>query len=213
MKPEEMSHHIAATCNAAPVIPVLTVADVAHARPLAQALVDGGLPALEVTLRTAAALDAISEMAQIDGAIVGVGTALNAGHIADAKSAGATFAVSPGATPALVDAAQHHGLPLLPGAATASEAMKLAEMGFETLKLFPAEAVGGRGLLKSLAAPLPQIKFCPTGGVSLQNAPSYLELPNVVCVGGSWVCPADLINAQDWDGIRQLASDASKLSR
>ncbi|MEO0358786.1 MAG: bifunctional 4-hydroxy-2-oxoglutarate aldolase/2-dehydro-3-deoxy-phosphogluconate aldolase [Pseudomonadota bacterium] len=213
MTPSEMTALVERTCGAAPVVPVLTVTDVAHALPLAQALVAGGLPALEVTLRTPNALDVIAAMADVDGAITGAGTVLTPANIKDAKAAGATFAVSPGATPDLLDAAEAAGMPLLPGAASASEAMVLFERGYEILKFFPAEAAGGRPLLKSLSAPLPGIRFCPTGGVSRDNAQAYLDLPKTVCVGGSWVCPSDAIAQNDWDHIRALAVDAASLTR
>lgn len=200
-------------CGLAPIVPVLVVHDVAHARPLAQALVAGGLPALEVTLRTPSALDVIAEMATVEGGVVGAGTLLSAEDIARAKAAGAQFGVSPGATSALLDAFEAAEMPCLPGAATASEAMALLERGYDMLKFFPAEASGGAPALKSLASPLPQISFCPTGGVSPQNAQSYLSLPNVVCAGGSWVAPEALIRAGDWDGITALARAASQLGK
>ncbi len=211
--PQDASARSEAICRAAPVIPVLVVSDVAHARPLAQALVAGGLPALEVTLRTPAALDAIREMAQVRGGIVGAGTLLTPADVQAAKDAGATFGVSPGATDRLLDACEEAGLPLLPGAATATEAMRLLERGYSVQKFFPAEANGGAPALKSLAAPLPQIRFCPTGGVSPGNAADYLSLPNTLCVGGSWVAPNDMVAAGNWAGIEALASEAAKLPR
>lgn len=195
-------------CNRAPVVPVLVIDDVNAARPLAEALIEGGLPALEVTLRTPAALECIRIMADVPGGVVGAGTVLSAEHVQAVKQAGARFAVSPGATDALLDAALKNDLPLLPGAATASEAMRLFSQGIDIQKFFPAEAAGGAALLKSLASPLPDISFCPTGGVSLKNARDYLELPNVLCVGGSWVAPAELVNRGDWSGIEALARDA-----
>jgi 2-dehydro-3-deoxyphosphogluconate aldolase/(4S)-4-hydroxy-2-oxoglutarate aldolase len=197
----------------APIVPVLVVHDVSHARPLAEALVAGGLPALEVTLRTEAALDVIAEMAKVDGGVVGAGTLLTPDDVTRAKAAGAQFGVSPGATDRLLDACEAAGLPTLPGAATASEAMALLERGYDMLKFFPAEASGGAPALKSLASPLPQISFCPTGGVSSANADSYLKLPNVVCAGGSWVAPDALIRAGDWAGITELARAAAALAR
>lgn len=172
------------------------VHDVAHARPLAEALVAGGLPALEVTLRTPAALDVIREMAQVEGGVVGAGTLVTPADVAAAVAAGAKFGVSPGSTPKLLDAALEAGLPMLPGAATASEAMALLELGYSMLKFFPAEASGGAPALKAIGAPLPQISFCPTGGVSPSNAQSYLSLSNVVCVGGSWVAPSNLVESK-----------------
>lgn len=212
MTPSQASAEARRICALAPIVPVLVVHDVAHARPLAEALVAGGLPALEVTLRTDAALDVIAEMAKVEGGIVGAGTLLTAEDVARAKAAGARFGVSPGATPALLDACEAADLPTLPGAATASEAMALLERGYDMLKFFPAEASGGAPALKALASPLPQISFCPTGGVSPQNASGYLSLPNVVCAGGSWVAPAALIEAGDWQGITDLARAASKLT-
>ncbi|MFS4580846.1 bifunctional 4-hydroxy-2-oxoglutarate aldolase/2-dehydro-3-deoxy-phosphogluconate aldolase [Phaeobacter sp. C3_T13_0] len=201
------------TCQLAPIVPVLVVHDVAHARPLAEALVAGGLPALEVTLRTPAALDVIAEMAKVKGGIVGAGTLVTPEDVTKSVAAGAQFGVSPGATDMLLDACEAAGLPMLPGAATASEAMRLLERGYDMLKFFPAEASGGAPALKAIGAPLPQISFCPTGGVSPDNARSYLSLPNVVCAGGSWVAPADLVEAGDWEAIRDLARAASQLPR
>lgn len=200
-------------CALAPIIPVLVVDDAARAAPLAQALVTGGLPALEVTLRTPAALDAIREMAGVAGGVVGAGTLLTPEDVARAVDAGARFGVSPGATDRLLDAAAEAGLPLLPGAATATEAMRLLERGFTIQKFFPAEASGGAPALKSLASPLPQIRFCPTGGVSPANARDYLSLPNVICAGGSWVAPAQLVSDENWDAVTDLARDASRLGR
>ncbi|MDG1168815.1 MAG: bifunctional 4-hydroxy-2-oxoglutarate aldolase/2-dehydro-3-deoxy-phosphogluconate aldolase [Sulfitobacter sp.] len=202
-----------ALCALAPIIPVLVVEDAANARPLAEALVRGGLPVLEVTLRTAAALDVIREMAGVAGGHVGAGTLITPADVWAAKEAGATFGVSPGSTPALLDAAEEAGLPMLPGAATASEAMALLERGYDVLKFFPAEASGGVPALKGIGGPLPQITFCPTGGINSANALSYLSLPNVICAGGSWVAPNDLVAAQDWDGITALAAEAAKLGR
>ncbi len=200
-------------CSLAPIVPVLVVEDAAHARPLAEALVAGGLPALEVTLRTPAALDVIAAMAEVEGGVVGAGTLVTPEDVCAAKAAGAQFGVSPGATDALIAACEAEGLPLLPGAATASEAMALYERGYDMLKFFPAEASGGAPALKAIGAPLPQISFCPTGGVSPSNAESYLRLSNVVCAGGSWVAPKDKVLAGDWAGIEALARDASALSR
>ncbi len=213
MTPQDASKRTREICKFAPIVPVLVVKDVSHAVPLAQALVVGGLPALEVTLRTPAALEIIAEMAKIKGGIVGAGTLVTPKDVEAAKAAGAEFGVSPGATDALLAAAEAHDLPLLPGAATASEAMALLERGYEVLKFFPAEASGGAPLLKSLAGPLPQISFCPTGGVSPKNAETYLSLPNVLCAGGSWVAPFELVEAGQWDQIEALARTASQLRR
>lgn len=209
--PSEASEFTRTLCETAPVIPVLVVEDPTTAAPLAEALVAGGLPVLEVTLRTAAALSVIREMAQVPGAIVGAGTVLTPEDARNARAAGARFAVSPGATDALLDACEAIDLPILPGAATATEAMALLARGYTVQKFFPAEAIGGAKALKSLAGPLPQILFCPTGGISAKNAPDYLSLPNVRCVGGSWIAPADLVANGEWEAIRDLASAAAKL--
>lgn len=211
MTPQDASKRAREICSMAPIVPVLVVKDTAHARPLAEALVAGGLPALEVTLRTPAALDVIAEMAKVPGGVVGAGTLVTPADVRAAKEAGATFGVSPGATDALIDACEAEGLPLLAGAATATEAMRLFERGYDMLKFFPAEASGGAPALKAIGAPLPQISFCPTGGVSPGNALDYLSLSNVICAGGSWVAPADKVAAGDWAGIEALARDASQL--
>lgn len=211
MTPETASAQAAELCRLAPVIPVLVLDDAAPAQDLARALIAGGLPVLEVTLRTGAALDVIREMAGVAGGRVGAGTLLTPADVAAAKDAGATFGVSPGATDKLLDACEEADLPLLPGAATATEAMALLERGYTLQKFFPAEASGGASALKAIGAPIPQISFCPTGGVSPANAQSYLSLPNVLCVGGSWVAPKDKIASGDWAGIEALARDAAAL--
>ncbi|UWQ63103.1 bifunctional 4-hydroxy-2-oxoglutarate aldolase/2-dehydro-3-deoxy-phosphogluconate aldolase [Leisingera caerulea] len=211
--PQDASLRTCEICALAPVMPVLVVEDAARGRLLAEALVAGGLPALEVTLRTGAALDVIREMAQVKGGVVGAGTLVTPKDAEAAKEAGAQFGVSPGATDALLDACEAIGLPLLPGAATATEAMRLLARGYGMLKFFPAEASGGAPALKAIGAPLPQISFCPTGGIRPANAETYLSLPNVVCAGGSWVAPADLVQAGDWGAIEALARDASKLGK
>lgn len=211
LTPKEASVETRRIAGLAPVVPVLVVDDVASAAPLARALVAGGLPALEVTLRTPAALEAIRAMADVEGGVVGAGTLVTPEDVRAAKAAGARFGVSPGATPTLLAAAEAEGLPMLPGAATASEAMALLERGYDMLKFFPAEASGGAAALKGIGAPLPQISFCPTGGVSPGNAMAYLGLPNVVCVGGSWVAPAAMVAAGDWAGIEALARAAANL--
>ncbi|EEE38216.1 2-dehydro-3-deoxyphosphogluconate aldolase/4-hydroxy-2-oxoglutarate aldolase [Rhodobacteraceae bacterium KLH11] len=208
MSKTQRTHEI---CALAPIIPVLVVDDAAHARPLAEALVAGGLPALEVTLRTPAALDVIRAMAEVPGGVVGAGTLITPEDVRAAKAAGAQFGVSPGATDALIAACEAEGLPLLPGAATATEAMALLEKGYDMLKFFPAEASGGAPALKAIGAPLPQISFCPTGGVSPDNANSYLSLPNVVCAGGSWVAPKQMVQNGDWAGIETLARAAARV--
>ncbi|MDD9729087.1 bifunctional 4-hydroxy-2-oxoglutarate aldolase/2-dehydro-3-deoxy-phosphogluconate aldolase [Mameliella sp. AT18] len=213
MTPQDASQSNEALCRLAPVIPVLVVDDVAIARPLAEALVAGGLPVLEVTLRTPVALDAIREMAQVEGGIVGAGTLLTPQDVAAAKEAGAKFGVSPGATDRLLQACEDADLPLLPGAATSSEAMRLLERGYSVQKFFPAEANGGVPALKSIGAPIPQVRFCPTGGVSPANAPDYLALSNTLCVGGSWVAPKDAVAKGDWARIEDLAREAAALPR
>lgn len=198
--------------RAGPVIPVLTIDDVAHAVPLARALVAGGLPAIEITLRTKPALAAIEAVArEVEGAIVGAGTVLNREQLRDAQRAGATFAVSPGATPALLEAADVADMGLLPGVATASEAMVAQEAGYRFLKFFPAEASGGIHFLKSIYGPLPELRFCPTGGIDAAKARDYLALPNVLCVGGSWVVPMASVKAGDFAMITHLARDACAL--
>lgn len=213
MTPLEQSVAAAKICELAPVVPVLVVNDASRAASLAQALVAGGLPALEVTLRTPAALDAIRAMAAVPGGVVGAGTLLTRDDVFAAKEAGATFGVSPGATDLLLAACVEAELPLLPGAATASEVMTLLEKGYSVQKFFPAEAAGGAAALKSIGAPLPQVRFCPTGGVSPANAAQYLTLSNTLCVGGSWVAPPDAVAAGDWSRIEALARTAAALSR
>lgn len=213
MTPQTASEKSRELCLLAPVIPVLVVDDAAFAVPLAKALVAGKLPVLEVTLRTDAALDVIREMATVQGGVVGAGTLLTPKDVEDAKAAGAQFGVSPGATDLVLDACEANDLPLLPGTATASEAMRLLERGYTVQKFFPAEANGGAAALKAIGAPIPQVSFCPTGGVSLKNANDYLSLSNTLCVGGSWVAPKDKVVAGDWDGITALALEASQLPR
>lgn len=199
---------------AAPVIPVLTIEDRATAVPLARALVAGGLTALEVTLRTPAGLDCIRAIkAEVEGCNVGAGTVLDPKQLDDAVAAGAVFLVSPGASPMLIDAALASPVPFLPGVATAGEAMTLAERGFAALKFFPAEPAGGIAYLKALGAPLPGIRFCPTGGVGAKNAADYLALANVICVGGSWVAPADALAQGNWTRITALSKEAAQLKR
>ncbi len=212
MTPAEQSRRTAEICRLAPVVPVLVIADIAHALPLARALVAGGLPALEVTLRSPAALDAIRAMAAVPGAVVGAGTLLTPDDVRAAKAAGAKFGVSPGVTERLLAACEAEGLPLLPGAATATEVMRLLERGYVVQKFFPAEAAGGVAALKSLGGPIPQVSFCPTGGITVENAPSYLALANTLCVGGSWVAPAAMLKAGDWAGIEALARAAAALA-
>lgn len=213
MTPQDASKRARDICSLAPIVPVLVVEDATIARPLAEALVAGGLPALEVTLRTPAALEVIAQMSKVKGGVVGAGTLVTPDDVRAAKDAGATFGVSPGATDALIEACEALELPLLAGAATATEAMRLLARGYDMLKFFPAEASGGAPALKAIGAPLPQISFCPTGGVSPDNAESYLKLQNVVCAGGSWVAPANLVAQNDWAAIEGLAKAASTLGR
>lgn len=211
MTPAEQSQAALEICQLAPVVPVLVIDELAHARPLAEALVKGGLPALEVTLRTPVALDAIRVMAEVPGGIVGAGTLLTPADVKAAKKAGAQFGVSPGATERLVAACEDEGLPLLAGAVTASEVMALLERGYTMMKFFPAETSGGSGAVKALGGPLPQVSFCPTGGISLKNAREYLIQKNVVCVGGSWVAPKEAMAKGDWAEITRLAAEAAAL--
>lgn len=192
-----------------PVIPVIVIDDIEDAVPLAQALVNGGLKVLEVTLRTDHGLQAISKIKQaIPGAIVGAGTVITPDDVARAVEAGAEFLVSPGCTDALVHAALAHSVPLLPGVVTPSEAMTLLQRGISHMKFFPAQAAGGIPMLKSIAGPLPQIKFCPTGGITESNASNFLALQNVLCVGGTWMLDKALIKAKDWVAIEDKARAA-----
>jgi 2-dehydro-3-deoxyphosphogluconate aldolase/(4S)-4-hydroxy-2-oxoglutarate aldolase len=211
MTPEHASDLTRQVCELAPVVPVLVIDDASKAEGLAKALIAGGLPALEVTLRTPAALEAIAEMAKVQGGVVGAGTLLTADDVEAAKLAGAVFGVSPGATDMLLDACEANDLPLLPGAATSTEVMRLLERGYTMQKFFPAEANGGAKALKAIGAPLPKVKFCPTGGITLENAHDYLSLANTICVGGSWVAPANLVRAGDWAAITALAAEALML--
>ena len=197
----------------APVIPVIILDDVAAARPMAEALVAGGLPILEVTMRTRNALKVIEEMAKVKGAIVGSGTVRNAEQMRQSVGAGCRFMVSPGASPRLLDAADDIAIPLLPGIGTPTEAMAAAERGYSFLKFFPAEAMGGAPVLKAFASPLPDITFCPTGGIDYQKAQIYLALPNVICVGGSWIIPGDAVAAGDFARIEELAREAAGLKK
>lgn len=212
LAPRDASRMTREICALAPIVPVLTIQDSRHAGPLAKALIAGGLPALEVTLRTPAALEAIRAMAGIVGGRVGAGTLITPDDVRAAKQAGATFGVSPGATDELLAACEAENLPLLPGAATASEAMALLARGYDMLKFFPAETSGGAPALRAIGAPLPQIGFCPTGGVNPDNAKSYLSLANVICAGGSWIAPPDLIAARNWSEIEGRARAAAGLS-
>jgi 2-dehydro-3-deoxyphosphogluconate aldolase / (4S)-4-hydroxy-2-oxoglutarate aldolase len=198
----------------APVIPVLTITDLEHAVPLARALVAGGLPVLEITMRTPVALAAIEAMRKaLPDAIIGVGTLTRAVDFAAADRAGAQFGVSPGLTPDLAAASRGARFPLLPGVMTPAELITARNSGFNVLKLFPAQQAGGIGMLQALGAVFPDVLFCPTGGISRETAPAFLALPNVVCVGGSWVAPRALLAAGDWQGIEALARDAASLKK
>ena len=190
-----------------PVLPVLVIDDAETAEPLARALLAGGLHVLEVTLRTPAALEAIRRMTRVEGVTVGAGTLTRVADLESARAAGASFGVSPGATRELLQAAPEIGLPFLPGVATPSEAMRARDLGFDTLKFFPAVPAGGTAMLKSIYGPLPDLAFCPTGGIDASNFQSFRALPNVLCVGGSWVAPADAIRKGDWTTITRLAEE------
>lgn len=196
----------------APVVPVMLVDDVKQAVPLARALVAGGLPVLEITLRTSTAMEAIKAiMAEVEGAVVGVGTVITPDQFRQCAKLGCAFAVSPGSTSQLLGAAEDDEMPLLPGAATASEIMALLERGYRIQKFFPAEPAGGIAYLTALASPIPQVKFCPTGGITPLSAPNYLKLPNVITIGGSWMIPKAKLATGDWAGIQALAGATSQL--
>lgn len=211
---DEKQESVGAVMRAAPVIPVVVIDDPKAAVSLARALVAGGIPAIEVTLRTPNALECLRAISdEVEGAIPGAGTVLTPDQIAAVEKAGAQFMVSPGTAPVLLEAAADSAVPLLPGAVTASEMMAALEQGYRHLKFFPASQAGGADYLKALSSPLPQIAFCPTGGVSVGNAGDYLALPNVLCVGGSWLAPAKRVAEEDWAGITQIAAEAAALSR
>ena len=200
--------------NTSPVIPVMVINKLEHAVPLANALVEGGLKVLEITLRTPVALEAIKKIkAEVPGAIVGAGTVINLETLNQVIDAGSEFIVSPGVTDTLIDAALKSGTPILPGVVTPSEVMNLLEKGITEMKFFPAEAAGGIPMVKSIGGPLPQVTFCPTGGVSPNNAADYLALSNVACVGGSWMAPASLVDAEDWDEIKRLTIEAVSITQ
>lgn len=192
-----------------PVIPVMVIEKVVHAVPLAKALVAGGIRVLEIVLRSDAAIEAIESIStEVPEAITGAGTVINDQDLAAVTAAGASFAISPGLTPALLYAANKRTIPLIPGISTVSELMTGIEQGYNTFKFFPAEAAGGIQMLKSIGGPFPHIRFCPTGGISASNYREYLQLPNVLCVGGSWIVPTDLIDDEDWQAITQMAHGA-----
>lgn len=196
----------------APVVPVVVLDEVEHAVPLARALVAGGVPVIELTLRTPVALEAVARIAaEVPEITVGAGTVLTPDHAERAVAAGAQFLVSPGATPDLLRAMTDSGVPFLPGTSTVSEVMTVLEAGVSEMKFFPAEASGGTAYLTSIASPVPDARFCPTGGITAATAASYLALPNVGCVGGSWLTPADALRAGDWDRVRALAAEAAAL--
>jgi 2-dehydro-3-deoxyphosphogluconate aldolase/(4S)-4-hydroxy-2-oxoglutarate aldolase len=206
--------NIRSILSLAPVIPVLTVEHIDHAVPLARALCAGGLRVLEVTLRTPAALPAIEAMRKaVPDAVVGVGTLARPGDYVTAANAGAQFGVSPGLTAEMAAAARAAAFPMLPGIMTPTDLLAGLGWGYDTFKLFPAQQAGGIGMLKALGAPFPEVVFCPTGGITRATAPDFLALPNVACVGGSWVAPTDKIRAGDWAGIEQLAKDAASLAK
>ena len=209
---EHKQQQVETLMRLAPVIPVVIIDNARDAVPMARALVAGGIPTIEVTLRTPAALDVIRAIAaEVEGAVIGAGTVLTVRDLEAARQAGARFAVSPGVSPKLLDAVDDSDVPMLPGAATASEVMTLLERGYRFLKFFPAVPAGGTKLLGAWASPLPQARFCPTGGISLASAPDFLALPNVLCVGGSWLTPADRLAAGDWAAIELLAREAAGL--
>ena len=198
----------------APVIPVLTVEKLAHAAPLARALFAGGLKVLEITLRTQVALQVIEAMrVAVPEAVIGAGTLVRPQDFARAAGVGAQFAVTPGLTPQLAEAAATVDYPLLPGIITPGEILQALHFGFDTLKFFPAEPAGGIPMLQSFAGPFANVAFCPTGGISRDSAPAFLKLPNVLCVGGSWIAPRGLVEKGDWAGIEALARDAAALPR
>lgn len=209
-----MTVSIKEVMTTSPVMPVMVINHLEHAVPLAKALVEGGLKVLEITLRTPVALDAIRAIkAEVSGAIVGAGTIINVQTLHQAIDAGAEFIVSPGVTDNLLDAALETSVPLLPGVVTPSEVMRLLDKGIHAMKFFPAEAAGGIPMLKSIGGPLPQVTFCPTGGVNPKNAPEYLALSNVACVGGSWMAPVDLVDAGRWEEITRRAAEAAALKK
>jgi len=209
-----MSVSIKEVMTTSPVMPVMVINQIEHAVPLARALVEGGLKVLEITLRTSVALECIRRIkAEVPDAIVGAGTIINTQTLHQAIDAGAQFIVSPGITDSLLDASLTCGVPVLPGVITPSEVMRLLEKGITAMKFFPAEAAGGIPMLKSIGGPLPQIMFCPTGGVNLNNATDYLALSNVACVGGSWMAPADLVDAENWAEITRRAAAATALRK
>ncbi|MDN8618885.1 bifunctional 4-hydroxy-2-oxoglutarate aldolase/2-dehydro-3-deoxy-phosphogluconate aldolase [Variovorax ginsengisoli] len=206
--------NILSIMRSGPVIPVIVIDRLEDAVPLARALVTGGVRVLELTLRTPVALKAIEAIAnEVEGAIIGVGTITRPEDFDASVKAGALFGVSPGLTPELVAASRDSSLPLLPGVMTPSDVIAARAAGFTELKLFPAQQAGGVGMLKALGGPFPELSFCPTGGIGAATAPDFLALPNVVCVGGSWLTPGDAVAARDWGRITALAQDAARLGQ
>jgi 2-dehydro-3-deoxyphosphogluconate aldolase / (4S)-4-hydroxy-2-oxoglutarate aldolase len=213
MATKELQRGLEGALMKAPVVPVMVIDDVKDAVPMARALVNGGLPVLEITLRTEAALECIKAIkGEVEGAIVGAGTVLTAQQLRECHKLKLAFAVSPGSTGKLLGAAEDYDVALLPGGVTASECMALLEWGYTIQKFFPAEPAGGSAYLSSLASPLPQVKFCPTGGITPELAPQYLKLANVITIGGSWMIPKSLVKAGDWAGVEKLAREAAGLS-
>lgn len=212
MKVDDMQTKVQAVLSyakLAPVIPVVTINDARHAVPLAEALVEGGLPVVEITLRTAAAMDAIRQIAKaVPDAVIAAGTVVNEEQILAVIDAGAKLIVTPGTSRRMAETLANAAIPVMPGVSTPTEALELAELGFHALKFFPASVFGGTAWLKAVNGPLPHLSFCPTGGIDLASAPDYLALPNVPCVGGTWVAPAKLIDAGDFATIRRIASEA-----
>lgn len=205
---------LAALFKSVPVIPVLVIENASDAVPMARALVNGGLKVLEITLRTAAALTAVTAVREaVPGALVGVGSVIDTLQFSSSQAAGAQFAVSPGSNAELLAAARDSNLPWLPGAQTVSEVLALRSSGYRFLKFFPAHAAGGVNFLRAIRGPVPDMVFCPTGGISEATAPQYLALPNVACVGGSWLTPDTLVAARDWHGVEALARTATGLPR
>ena len=199
---------------AAPVVPVVVIQKVEHAVPLAEALLQGGVKSIEITMRSAAALPAIEALAKANtGIVIGAGTILNATHWQQAANAGAQFGVSPGLCPSLLALQKNAPIPLLPGAVTASEIQTAMEAGFKFLKFFPAESSGGAAAVKSFSGPFQDVIFCPTGGISLNSAPDYLSLPNVICIGGSWLTPSKLLDESNWTEIARLAKACQSLAK
>lgn len=203
---ERASELLRAFLKPVPIVPVLVIKDPAHAVPVAEALVAGGLPVVEVTLRTPCAIEVIMAMSEVKNCVVGVGTLLSDEDVVAAKKAGAKFGVSPGSTDVLVTSCEANDLPLLAGVSSASEMMRLHERGYDVAKFFPAEASGGVQALRAFAGPMPQFHFCPTGGLNAENTKNYLALPNVICVGGSWIVPSDHLVNEDWSAIEKLAA-------